>query len=183
MAQLRQLGFTTCRGIVGTGLWVVTMIANRLMKLQMTRWNNLIWRPLCKVGGARWKQKRQRIIYDPPENLQWKNKWVFEWMAWAQRVELRAMWFSGSFVHHPNVTSDLWSRPQSMVQLHRQINAQLLHSAVDICGGKWQTRCLSLILLANRWFLQTLQAITINQNLKSWVRIPPLCRDTGNVAT
>lgn len=100
-ARLSQLSFITCGGIVVTSLWVVTTIANRLMRLQMTRWNDLIWKLLCMVREARWKQRRQRIIYEPPENWDRRTNGCFECMDWAQCVKLRGMWFSESLVRRP----------------------------------------------------------------------------------
>lgn len=69
MAELSQLSFIACEVIAVTGLWVVATIANGLMRLQMTRSNNMTWKPLYEVREASWKRKRQGIVYYPPENL------------------------------------------------------------------------------------------------------------------
>lgn len=95
MAELSQLSFIACKVIAVTGLRVVATITNGLMRLRMTRSNNMTWKPLCEVREASWKRKRQGDRLLSTRELKWKNKSVLEFMEGAQRVQSKAMRFSG----------------------------------------------------------------------------------------
>lgn len=101
MAELSQLTFIASEAIVVMGLWVLAKITNGQTRLQMTPGNSRTWKPLYEVREASWKRKRQGIVLLSTGELKWKNKSVPEFMDGAQRVQSKAVRFSGRTCSSP----------------------------------------------------------------------------------